>query len=164
MPIAQRIARINPEWQPLSSHVAAVCYRLRDGEIEFLLVRTRAGRWTFPKGRVDDDPSRAHAAAREAYEEAGVFGRVDESPFTSYLHSKSSQFFAGHEHHVDAHLCEVIELGRPEEGYRDPRWFSIASSKQRLRRDRKSFHVTELERVIDSAVGHISRRHRISPR
>ena len=28
-------------------HVAAVCYRVRCGEPEFLLVRTRNGHWTF---------------------------------------------------------------------------------------------------------------------
>ena len=55
-------------------HVAAVCYRLKDDEPEFLLVRTRSGRWTFPKGGVDGDATNAEAAAREAYEEAGVKG------------------------------------------------------------------------------------------
>ena len=29
-------------------HVAAVCYRVKGDEPEFLLVRTRGGRWTFP--------------------------------------------------------------------------------------------------------------------
>jgi hypothetical protein len=34
--------------------VAAVCYRVRNDEIEFLLVRTRGtGRWTFPKGSAE---------------------------------------------------------------------------------------------------------------
>jgi len=62
-------------------HVAAVCYRVRGGEPEFLLVRTRNGHWTFPKGRVDQDATNADAAAREAYEEAGVRGSVDSVPF-----------------------------------------------------------------------------------
>ncbi len=58
--------------------VAAVCYRVnRESEIEFLLVRTASGRWTFPKGGVDDDPTAAAAAAREAFEEAGVRGRIE---------------------------------------------------------------------------------------
>ena len=50
--------------------VASVCYRLKGDEPEFLLVRTRSGRWTFPKGGVDDDATHADAAAREAFEEA----------------------------------------------------------------------------------------------
>src|SRR5271165_2413808 len=65
-------------------HVAAVCYRVRGGELEFLLVRTRNGHWTFPKGRVDQDATNADAAAREAYEEAGVRGSVEPFPFICY--------------------------------------------------------------------------------
>src|SRR5207244_2308926 len=39
--------------------VAAVCYRIRGSGIEFLLVQTRGGRWTFPKGGVE--PGLTHA-------------------------------------------------------------------------------------------------------
>src|SRR5438132_1564227 len=52
--------------------VAAVCYRIRGSNIEFLLVQTRGGRWTFPKGGVEPALTHAQAAALEAYEEAGV--------------------------------------------------------------------------------------------
>src|SRR4051812_21465779 len=95
MPITQRLRTAHGSDDRSSrtretiSHVAAVCYRIRDGEIEFLLVRTRAGRWTFPKGRVEDDATRSAAAAREAFEEAGVHGRVDSLPFATYMHSKT---------------------------------------------------------------------------
>ena len=79
----------------------------RDGQIEFLLVKTRAGRWTFPKGRVEDDATRSAAAAREAFEEAGVHGQVDPLPFATYLHSKAPHIRASNaEFQVDAHLCE----------------------------------------------------------
>ena len=50
--------------------VAAVCYRVADGGIEFLLVQTRGGRWTFPKGGVEPGLTRAQTAALEAFEEA----------------------------------------------------------------------------------------------
>jgi 8-oxo-dGTP pyrophosphatase MutT (NUDIX family) len=129
--------------------VAAVCYRLcADGGIEFLLVRTRAGRWTFPKGGVDDDPSAAAAAAREAQEEAGVLGRVEPRSFTHYLHSKGDHIA----HKVDAHLCEVLHLERPAEFHRTPTWFSAEKAKRRLREDRPIPYADELERVVDHAV------------
>src|SRR2546427_12586408 len=54
--------------------VAAVCYRIRGSGIEFLLVQTRGGRWTFPKGGVEPGLTHAQAAALEAYEEAGAHG------------------------------------------------------------------------------------------
>ena len=69
--------------------VAAICYRVRKSQIEFLLVRTRhAGRWTFPKGCAEPGLTHAQAAALEAFEEAGVHGRIEEARFTQYRHRK----------------------------------------------------------------------------
>jgi 8-oxo-dGTP pyrophosphatase MutT (NUDIX family) len=168
--MAQRISRSEREWlhrtlrvREATTHVAAVCYRLRDGEIEFLLVKTRAGRWTFPKGRVEDDATRSAAAAREAYEEAGVQGRVDPLPFATYLHSKARNVRAAHaEFKVEAHLCEVHELVTPEESFRDPTWFSTAKTKRRLHEERRPQYGSELARVVDQAMEQIARRHKLS--
>lgn len=137
-------------------HVAAVCYRLRGGEPEFLLVRTRNGRWTFPKGRVDQDATNADAAAREAYEEAGVKGSVDSVPFFCYRHCKPrrlgsrSQVFL-----VDAHLCKVKRLAPPLEEHRDPTWFSGPEAKRRLQKFRTSEFAAEVISVIDQATERI---------
>src|ERR1700683_5471211 len=66
--------------------VAAVCYRVRGDGIEFLLVRTRGGgRWQFPKGSAEPGLTHAQAAALEAFEEAGVHGRVEETSFVTYV-------------------------------------------------------------------------------
>ena len=119
-----------------------------DGKVEFLLVRTRAGRWTFPKGAVDGDPTNAIAAAREAHEEAGVRGQVEPLAFTCYLHYKNGS----DAHTVNAHLCRVVQLETPREIYRTPRWFSAERAKRRLREERPSFYAEELERVVDHAV------------
>lgn len=133
--------------------VAAVCYRvLPDGEIEFLLVRTRSGRWTFPKGGIDGDPSAAAAAAREAYEEAGVLGRVELRSFAGYLHAKGGRVV----HRVAAHLCEVLRQEKPSESYRAPTWFSPDKAKRRLREHRREAYGNELERIVDSAVSRLS--------
>jgi 8-oxo-dGTP pyrophosphatase MutT (NUDIX family) len=136
--------------------VAAVCYRQRhDGEIEFLLVRTRAKRWTFPKGGIDGDSTAAAAAAREAHEEAGVRGRVDPFAFTCYLHYKNGS----DAHTVNAHLCKVLHLETPREPYRAPQWFSIEKAKRRLREDRPGRYAKELVRVVDHAVRYVVSGH-----
>jgi 8-oxo-dGTP pyrophosphatase MutT (NUDIX family) len=166
--IAQQPSRTERQWprrsqrtHTNSSHVAAICYRIKDDEIEFLLVQTRAGRWTFPKGRVEDDSTRAAAAAREAFEEAGVQGAVEADPFVTYLHSKSPHIRAAQaELTVDAHLCEVRTLVAPEESFRNPTWFSISKTKRRLHEGRRYRYGSELSEVVDQAVTHISRRRR----
>ena len=138
--------------------VAAVCYRVRRGKLEFLLVRTRNGHWTFPKGGVDDDPTPADAAAREAYEEAGVKGSVERAAFTSYKHCKPGEPRSQRRVvMVRAHLCEVQELVTPLEGYRTPTWFRAEKAKRRLRKCRTAEFAAEIVNVIDHAARLINR-------
>ena len=140
-------------------HVAAVCYRIKGDDLEFLLVRTRSGRWTFPKGRVDGDATNADAAAREAYEEAGVKGRIELSPFHWYFHSKRDRCRARRSVvPVHAHLCEVERLVSPKEGHRDPTWFTADKARRRLRERRRPELATEVIQVIDRAVVRIRAR------
>jgi 8-oxo-dGTP pyrophosphatase MutT (NUDIX family) len=142
-------------------HVAAVCYRLKGDEPEFLLVRTRSGRWTFPKGGVDGDATHADAAAREAYEEAGVKGRVEHEPFHWYFHSKRNRF-GSHRPMVPvhAHLCEVERLVAPKEGHRDPTWFKADKARRRLRENRSPELAGAVIQVLDRAVVRIRARSR----
>src|SRR5262249_20579207 len=93
--------------------VAAVCYRVRNNGIEFLLVQTRGGRWTFPKGSAEPGLTHAQAAALEAFEEAGVHGRMEEAWFARYIRGKSASIG------VIAHLCEVLRLGPAQESRRN---------------------------------------------
>lgn len=136
--------------------VAAVCYRIRGSTVEFLLVQTRGGRWTFPKGGTEPGLTHAQAAAMEAFEEAGVHGRIEEAAFTTYTRRKRRQSVAG-EVTVNAHLCEVQRLSPPQEARRQPTWFSADKAKRCLREDRGSADGDELARVVDRAAGRIRR-------
>lgn len=141
--------------------VAAVCYRVREGVIEFLLVRTRGGeRWTFPKGSAEPGLTHAQAAALEAFEEAGVHGRIEEASFARYRRkwrdwenraSKSDERRVA----VNAYLCEVLRLSPPHEFKRDRTWFSVEDARRRLREGRKSDDGAEFVRVVDRAVARI---------
>lgn len=137
--------------------VAAVCYRIRSGGIEFLLVRTGSGHWTFPKGGVEPGLTNAQAAALEAFEEAGVHGRIEEAAFTRYIRRKHARRPSRREIATHAHLCEVTWLDKPREADRDPTWFSAEKAKQRLARDRAPGYAAELARVVDLAASRIQR-------
>jgi 8-oxo-dGTP pyrophosphatase MutT (NUDIX family) len=136
--------------------VAAVCYRMRPSGIQFLLVQTRGGRWTFPKGSVEPGLTHAQAAALEAFEEAGVHGRMEEASFTRYTHHKRRNSSVS-QITVSAHLCEVSRLEPPPELGRNRTWFTVEKAKERLREGRKPEHGSELSRVVDRAVARIGR-------
>jgi 8-oxo-dGTP pyrophosphatase MutT (NUDIX family) len=139
--------------------VAAVCYRLNGRGVEFLLVQTRKGRWTFPKGGVEPGLTHAQTAALEAFEEAGVHGRMEEESFTRYVRRKRGDLEgpAARRIVVHAHLCEVSRLGPPQEARRSPTWFSREKAKQRLQQNRTPHDGTEFARVVDRAVARIER-------
>jgi 8-oxo-dGTP pyrophosphatase MutT (NUDIX family) len=136
--------------------VAAVCFRIGKKGIEFLLVRTDRGRWTFPKGAAEPGLSHAQSAALEAFEEAGVHGRMEEASFAQYLHRQRGgkrSVAAGVD--VHAHLCEVLRLSPPKESHRKPAWLAPEKTKRRLQRDRTRQCAAELIRVVDLAVARI---------
>jgi 8-oxo-dGTP pyrophosphatase MutT (NUDIX family) len=135
--------------------VAAVCFRVRGSDIEFLLVQTGKGRWIFPKGGAEPGLTHAQAAALEAFEEAGVHGRMEEASFTRYVQRKRGKMRRLTELSVSAHLCEVLRLVPPPELNRNPTWFSAEKAKRRLRDDRPADHGADLARVIDRAVTRI---------
>jgi 8-oxo-dGTP pyrophosphatase MutT (NUDIX family) len=139
-----------------SEQVAAVCYRVRKSGIEFLLVQTRRGRWTFPKGNAEPGLTHAQAAALEAFEEAGVHGRMQEAPLMQYTRRKRSEGRVSMvKTVVNAHLCEVLWTDPPQESNRQPSWFAPDKAKRRLREGRPPDFGAELVRVVERAATRI---------
>ena len=142
----------------LPLQVAAVCYRKRDTEVEFLLVNTNGGnKWTFPKGCVNPHLSHSQAAEREAAEEAGALGTIEPRHFHLYIHSKGVFWQPGgvQEFVVKAFLMEVNELRKAEEPMRHPTWFSATEARQKLAKGREAKYAREQEAVIDRALERI---------
>jgi 8-oxo-dGTP pyrophosphatase MutT (NUDIX family) len=148
--------RVAPHREAKRQQVAAVCFRILSTGIEFLLVRTRRGRWTFPKGGLQSGLTHAQSAALEAYEEAGVHGRIEELAFVRYKLRKGQEMLERHVI-VHAHLCEVLRLDQPQELNRNPTWFSHSKAKRRLGESRPRDNAAELARVVDRAAARIRR-------
>jgi 8-oxo-dGTP pyrophosphatase MutT (NUDIX family) len=69
--------------------VAALPWRKAHDALQVLLVTSRGtGRWILPKGWMDGDEDPAAAAAREAFEEAGVSGTIVTSGLGFYTYDK----------------------------------------------------------------------------
>lgn len=106
--------------------VAALPWRLAGGGVEVLLVSSReTRRWVIPKGWPIPGLSHAEGAAREAFEEAGVRGRVSRKPIGVYRYMKRLDGEKSLECTVDVHPLRITaQLAEwPEKGERVVRWF-----------------------------------------
>jgi 8-oxo-dGTP pyrophosphatase MutT (NUDIX family) len=73
----------------LRTQFAALCYRIKNDKLQFCLVTSRrSGRWIVPKGWPMDGETPSDAAATEAFEEAGVIGKVHTRPVGVFSYYK----------------------------------------------------------------------------
>jgi 8-oxo-dGTP pyrophosphatase MutT (NUDIX family) len=138
----------------LPLQVAAICYRRRRSGLDFLLVNTNGGgKWTFPKGDPDPGLSHSQAAAREALEEAGALGSIENRHFHLYIHSKGVFWKRPgvQEFVIKAFLMEVNDMRSAHEENRNPTWFSAEEAKKVLAKGREVKYGHELQTVIDRA-------------
>ena len=108
---------------------AALPFRRIDrgtGAIEVLLVESSSGRWIIPKGDIDHGMQPHLAAEKEAFEEGGVRGRIDEQPLGQFR-ARKEQDGAAIQVEVTVFPLEVSEeLDHwPEEERRKRRWLPV---------------------------------------
>lgn len=113
---------------------AALPYRLRrDGTgLEVLLVTSMSkGDWIIPKGVIESDMTAYDSAAKEAWEEAGVTGRVGTRRVGAYEYDK-----AGGVCTVDVYDLEVEQThdAWPECFDRKRRWVTVDEAVALVRR------------------------------
>lgn len=86
----------------------ALPYAIVEGRMAVLLVTSRrTGKWIFPKGAIEPDMTAWDSAAKEAVEEAGVIGEVDDKPLGSYQSMSGPDGIAPVE--VELYPLRVIE-------------------------------------------------------
>jgi len=131
-----RAATKAPQVKDVVQQYAALPFRVRDGELLVLLVTTRGtGRWIIPKGNPEKNRKPHEVAKQEAFEEAGVRGRVQRKRLGAFEFVKSPDDSAG-----VAALCAVDvyplavdeELEDwPEKGMRQREWMTPAQAAMR---------------------------------
>lgn len=113
--------------QPPRLQVAALCWRRTRKGLRVLLITSRdTGRWIIPKGWPMRNRTEAGAAAREAWEEAGLRGEVSSDSIGVYTYRKRLQHGGVLPCVVRVYPIEAQEMLQkfPETGQRRARWFS----------------------------------------
>lgn len=111
--------------RPPELQVAALCRRGAPGKGEILLLSSlNSGRWILPKGWPMNGRSLAEAALVEAWEEAGVRGRVGPDPIGSYIYQKLRGGGLPVRCNVQVFPVDEVTLAEvyPEAGRRRRRW------------------------------------------
>lgn len=73
----------------LRTQFAALCYRIKNDKLQFCLVTSRrSGRWIVPKGWPMNGETPMDAAATEAFEEAGLRGKIQPRPVGVFSYYK----------------------------------------------------------------------------
>ena len=104
----------------------ALPFRTSKGQVQILLVTSReTRRWIIPKGWPMKGKSAHRTAEREAFEEAGVVGRIQHRSVGSYRYEKKMKDGAIVLCQVDVFPLKVDEQRRrwPEYNQRETRWF-----------------------------------------
>jgi 8-oxo-dGTP pyrophosphatase MutT (NUDIX family) len=104
------------------------------GGMEICLIRRKiAAKWGIPKGFIERGQTWSETALNEAFEEAGVCGRVVGDSIGSYEYQKGVVTLT-----VVVFVMEVVDeqTSWPESRWRERQWCSVDTAKERLERHR----------------------------
>ncbi len=132
--------------RPPRQQYAALCYRVKKktNDVEVLLLTSRdTGRWVIPKGWPMDGRCSYEVAAREAFEEAGARGTVENELLGSYSYPKVLKNGLKVTCKVQVYALEVLEIAKnfKEKGERKVEWVSCDEAVKRV-------HEPELRNLI----------------
>jgi 8-oxo-dGTP pyrophosphatase MutT (NUDIX family) len=105
------------------SQSAIIPYRLKDGELEILLITSiRKKKWIIPKGFIEFNLSAFESAKKEAFEEAGIIGTNETTELGSFTLKK----YGGNTYIVVYSMeVEKIKEDYPEKNLRKRKWYSV---------------------------------------
>ncbi|MCM2476787.1 NUDIX hydrolase [Rhizobium sp. CG5] len=133
---------------------AAICHRQNssDGSIEVLLITSRdSGRWVIPKGWPMRKKKPHEVARQEAWEEAGVRGRVRKKVWGHYTYMKKLDDGDLVPAVVQVHLLDVAQMENdfPERDQRRLAWFRPSIAALAVEEPELSGLITKLD-LLDS--------------
>ncbi len=106
----------------------AAVLAFRDGLI--CMVTSRSGRrWVLPKGQIELHQSAREAALAEAWEEAGLLGRVDPEPLGRFSYEKNEML---HEVSVYRMTVTTERAEWPEKNQRKREWVTAEEAMLRI--------------------------------
>jgi 8-oxo-dGTP pyrophosphatase MutT (NUDIX family) len=133
---------------PRPQQAAAIPIRRRGSELQVCLIRKRlSGTWGIPKGTVDSGQTHETTALKEAWEEAGVRGRLVGDSLGTYQYEKYGRSLT-----VMVYVMEVLEHHRDweEAGLRERKWASLEEAGLLLIEHPAHVFLSRARRLLDA--------------
>lgn len=122
-----------------------VPFRRGRGGLEFCLITSTEGRWIFPKGAIDPGKSYKETATTEAFEEAGLRGRLLDRPLGCWEMIKNGNPYTLVLLMMKVTACEDVW---EEAHFRRRRWVTAVEARRLLCQP-------QLRNCLDVAVGRL---------
>lgn len=108
---------------------AVIPFKVENKRVKILLIKSRKGKWIIPKGIIEMGLSPQESALKEAVEEAGVDGKVNEKLIGEYKYDK---WGGTCNVKVYAMLVENEYEKWEEDYFRIRKWFSLDKAKEKI--------------------------------
>ena len=121
--------------QDCATQYGAICWRMNRGNVQVLLITSRdTGRWVIPKGWPMGETAGCAAAAQEAWEEAGVEGKIDDTRLGTFNYIKLMPGNIPLHCAVDVFALRVSKLRAtfPERKQRRRKWFDAVKAARKV--------------------------------
>ena len=120
-------------------------YRIKKKEMQILLISSRSGKnWTIPKGIIESSLEKTESAMKEAFEEAGLIGNIDETITWQFRFRKWGGI-------CDVRLYPMLvtdELDEfPEIKTREKKWLSVEDAIKLVKFEQVRDYILELEKM-----------------
>jgi 8-oxo-dGTP pyrophosphatase MutT (NUDIX family) len=116
----------NPTTSAPTPQAGALCYRVQNGKVQYLLITTRrSGKWMTPKGNMMSGKPAHKVAEIEAFEEAGALGKIKNDCVGEFVYTSKSRKSRGPTLIALYPLKVKMTLDKfPERKQRRRKWFS----------------------------------------
>jgi len=135
-----------------------IAYRIEAGELRILLVTSRdTGRWVIPKGYVGSGITPARAAQKEAYEEAGVSGKItNATPLGFFTYFKRHPSGDRQAAVVEVYTLRVDTILKkfPERGQRRLSWVAASEAASLVEEEGLAQLMARFQEIEHAIKGH----------
>lgn len=137
---------MNPKATLTIAQSGVIPYRIHNREIAVMLITSSTRkRWVIPKGLVEPDMTAQDSAAKEAWEEAGIFGTVQADVLGTYEYQKWGGICR-----VEVFLLqvEIVADTWPEANKRKRQWVDLPKAIKRVEEPELKQILTDLPHYL----------------